>query len=167
MHIRFWYVPLLYRQLLRMTLEEELKMKPITNAHHRAELNVIFTGAWMTERMNSILKPFGISEQQYNILRILRGQKGKPINLLSISERMIHKMSNTTRLVEKLRLKGLLQREVCEHNRRMVEIVITKDGLKMIDKVDEVLKHQHQILHDKLTTEEATLLASLLDKFRD
>lgn len=150
-----------------MKLEEELKMAEIQDAHHRATLNVIFTGAWMSERMNSLLKPFGISEQQYNILRILRGQKGKAISLQDISGRMVHKMSNTTRLVEKLRVKGLVDRQVCPSNRRKVDISILPAGLELIEKTSRELAEMNQCFKNNLTAKEATTLADLLDKLRN
>ncbi len=150
-----------------MKLEDELKMSIIHNPYQRATLNVVFTGAWMSERINRLLKPFGISEQQYNILRILKGQKGNPINLQDISERMVHKMSNTTRMIEKLRLKGLVERSICENNRRKVEIIITSPGIKLIEKLATDFEEADNKLQDKLTSKEAEKLAFLLDKIRE
>jgi DNA-binding MarR family transcriptional regulator len=149
-----------------MILEEELKMGPIKDAYHRATLNVIFTGAWMSERTNASLRPYGISEQQYNILRILRGQKGNPINLQQISERMVHKMSNTTRLIEKLRLKDLVSREVCPENRRKVDIKILPKGMDLLEVVNKEMECANNQIKNHLTSEEAKVLASLLDKIR-
>ena len=149
-----------------MKLEEELQMGPIQDQHHRATLNVIFTGAWMAERMNTMLKPFGISEQQYNILRILRGQKGAALNLQDISSRMIHKMSNTTRMIEKLRVKGLVKRLTCENNRRKVNISILPAGLQLLENVIKDLDANDKVLTSRLTTQEAEHLAKLLDKMR-
>lgn len=150
-----------------MKLEEELQMAPIKDPHHRATLNIIFTGAWMGDHMNQLLKPFGISEQQYNILRILKGQKGAALNLQDISSRMIHKMSNTTRLVEKLRLKEMVERHICEENRRKVLISITKKGLSHIEKVDQAVQKNNENIASKITKEEAAILANLLDKVRE
>ena len=160
------YIHLLSIHLQRMELEKELKMNTELAPHHRATLNVIFTGAWMSERMNSFLKPFGISEQQYNILRILRGQKGNALNLQQISERMVHKMSNTTRLIEKMRLKKLVNREVCPNNRRKVDISILPAGLNLLEEIVTTLKINEQEIESRLTKDEATTLASLLDKIR-
>lgn len=150
-----------------MRLEEELKMKKFTSAKHRAGLNVIFTGAWMTDRFNMVMKPFGISEQQYNVLRILRGQKGKPANLFTIQDRMIHRMSNATRLVEKLRSKGYVDRQICEENRRKIEVSITKKGLDLIDQIEPLILNQHKSMFRKLNQEEAKVLGDLLDRMRD
>lgn len=149
-----------------MKLEDELKMNTPMAPHQRATLNVIFTGAWMSERMNSFLKPFGISEQQYNILRILRGQKGKALNLQQISERMVHKMSNTTRLIEKMRIKGLVTREICPDNRRKVDISILPSGLDLLEEVISSLKGAETEIETRLTDKEASTLAGLLDKIR-
>ena len=150
-----------------MKLENELQMSAIEDQHHRAVLNVIFTGAWMGDQINTLLKPFGISEQQYNILRILKGQKGAALNLQDISSRMIHKMSNTTRLVEKLRLKNLVERHVCQENRRKVLITVTQDGLDIVEKITDKMEMHQQEIATKITVEEAKLIASLLDKMRD
>ena len=117
--------------------------------------------------MNSLLKPFGISEQQYNILRILRGQKGQAISLQQISERMIHKMSNTTRLVEKLRIKGLIDRQVCPHNRRKVDISILPEGLQLLEDSGSQLAKVNVQIREQLTEKEAATLADLLDKIRN
>ena len=148
-----------------MKLEEELKMK-FTSPKQRAGLNVIFTGAWLTDRFNRSLKPFGISEQQYNVLRILRGQKGTPANLFTIQERMVHRMSNATRLVEKLRLKGYVEREVCAENRRKIDVTITQKGLGLIEEIEPVAVKNNQDMHKRLTRDEAQTLGDLLDKMR-
>ena len=150
-----------------MKLEEELQMGTIEDQHHRAILNVIFTGVWMSDQMNTLLKPFGISEQQYNILRILRGQKGSALNLQDISNRMIHKMSNTTRLVEKLRIKELVERHTCQENRRKVLINITQSGLDLVDDISESIQTHNKQIEGKITIKEAELLATLLDKIRE
>jgi len=149
-----------------MRLEEELNMKKFQSPHHRAILNLLFTSYWLNDKMSSITKSYNISEQQYNVLRILRGQQGNPINLMDIQERMLHKTSNTTRLVEKLRQKGLVERVLCEDNRRKVEITITKKGLKLLDELAPILKASDQELFRWLTKKEATQLGDLLDKLR-
>jgi DNA-binding MarR family transcriptional regulator len=148
-----------------MKLEDELKMK-FASAKARAGLNVIFTGAWLSERFNQLLKPFGISEQQYNVLRILRGQKGKPANLFTIQERMVHRMSNATRLVEKLRLKGYVERQICEENRRKIEVTITQKGLDLIDEIEPKAVVSNKKLHSRMTKQEAELLGDVLDRIR-
>lgn len=149
-----------------MKLEEELKVKKFESHYQKAGLSIMFTSAWLEDQINSLLKEYDISEQQYNVLRILKGQKDQPLNLMDIQERMIHKMSNATRLVEKLRLKGLVEREVCEDNRRKVEIRITNTGLELVDKLIPKMKKLHTKVFDNISKKEAKQLATLLDKLR-
>ena len=149
-----------------MKLEQELKMTKFENAEQRAGLNVIFTGAWITDKTNSLLKPFGVSEHQFNVLRIVRGQKGNPLSMLEIQDRMIYRTSNTTRMVEKLKQKGLLIRQECAENRRKVEIFITKEGLTLLDKIEPILKSNSANMFENLSESEAVLLGDLLDKLR-
>jgi len=150
-----------------MKIEEALKVQKFNSAAKRAIVNVLYTGYWLSDRVNEQLKPFGISEQQYNVLRILRDQKTHSFNLCSIQERMMHKMSNATRLVEKLRLKDLVTRETNEDNRRMVEIDITEKGMKLVEKIEKKLAEYNCGFDDKLTEKEYVQLANLLDKLRD
>ena len=149
-----------------MKLEQELKMQQFEGPHHRALLNIMFTSSWMADKMSEITKPYDISEQQYNVLRILRGQKGNPANLMDIQERMLHKTSNATRLVEKLRQKGMVERVLCEQNRRKVEISITNKGLDLLTELDPILNTKDSEMFKSLTKAEATLLGELLDKLR-
>jgi DNA-binding MarR family transcriptional regulator len=149
-----------------MRLEEALKIEQFESPSKRAIVNVLYTGYWLTDQVNELLKPFGISEPQLNVLRILSGQKNRSLNLCDILERMMHKMSNATRLVEKLRLKGLVTREIREDNRRMVEINITNKGLKLLEKINGVLSDYHCEFQNRLTQKECTQLADLLDKLR-
>jgi DNA-binding MarR family transcriptional regulator len=150
-----------------MILEEELKTEKFESSHQRAWLNILFTGNWLEERVNNSLKPFGISDQQYNVLRILKGHFGKAMNLFMIQERMIHRSSNATRLVEKLRKKSLVKRDICPHNRRMVEIFITEKGLKLLENIEPILNYDRKDTEKKWTKEEAELIGNLLDKLRE
>ena len=150
----------------KMKLEQELKMTKFENAEQRDSLNVVFTGAWISDRTNSLLKPFGISEHQFNVLRIVRGQKGNPINMLEVQERMIYRTSNTTRMVEKLKQKGLLIRQECAENRRKVDIFITDAGLELLDRIEPTLRNNGEKMFENLSVNESTQLADLLDKLR-
>lgn len=149
-----------------MRLEQEIKMRKFRSPHARALLNIVFTNYWLGEQMGGLLKAYDLSEQQFNVLRILRGQKGKPINLMDIQGRMLHKMSNATRLVEKLRIKGLVERVQCEMNRRKVEITITDRGLKILEELDPILEKNEKKVFKSLSDEEAIQLSELLDKLR-
>src|SRR5690606_38044971 len=106
-----------------MTLEDVIKTSASIDLKTKAVLNVMYSNRILEGRISELLKPYSISKEQYNVLRILRGQKGKLANLCTIQERMIHKMSNTTRLVDKLIEKDLAERFVCKANRRKVEIL--------------------------------------------
>jgi len=150
-----------------MKLEDAIKTEKVDNPSKRAIMNVYYTGYWISDQVNEQLKQFGISEQQYNVLRILRGKQNHTHNLCEIQERMMHKMSNATRLVEKLRLKGLVTRETCEDNRRMVEIDITEKGMKLLAAIDSKLAQFNCGFDNKLTKEEYIQLGDLLDKLRE
>lgn len=149
------------------TFEEHIVTKPIENPHSRAMLNTMFTGVWLQQRMTHILKPHDITEPQYNVLRILRGQDGNAMNLYEIQNRMIQKMSNVSRLIDKLVAKNLVTRDECPDNRRRVDITITEKGLGILEEVaPDINKYQEDIVNN-LTAEEAKTLGHLLDKMRN
>jgi|SRR5690554_6171908 len=149
-----------------MSLEEAIKSTVNIAPNHKAVLNIMYSSRIVEEEIASILKPFDISKEQYNVLRILRGQKGKPANLYTIQERMIHKMSNTTRLVDKLIDKELAERATCMANRRKVEIGITDKGLKLLETIDPKMKEGNKKITKNFSIEELQLLNNLLDKLR-
>ena len=130
-------------------------------------LNVMYTQNVISEKFNELLKPFDLSPEQFNVLRILRGQKGKPANMSMIQERMIAKTSNTTRLVDKLLLKDLVLREVCPINRRKMEITITEKGLELLLQLDPLVEAHERAFSKNLSVEELELLNELLEKFRN
>ena len=148
-----------------MKLEEEIKQtKPLDN-FQKAILNIRYTESWLSGIFHQALKPYGISQQQYNVLRILRGQCPHPSPLQLITDRMVDKMSNATRLVEKLRKNGLVTRQICELNRRKVDIMITEKGLTLLDKIDEVVKETTEKIKN-LSPQEIEDLNKILDKLR-
>ncbi len=149
-----------------MTIEEAIKSTVPLNPFTKTVLNIMYTSRIVEEQIADALKPYKISMQQYNVLRILRGQKGKPANLFTIQERMINKMSNTTRLVDKLIDKGLAERTVCESNRRKVEILITQKGLDLLTQIDPVTQANNNTILKEFTLMELNTLNSLLDKIR-
>lgn len=151
--------------------QEERIVKTVSIGHgvppyKRALISLLYTGYQVSDRLNEQLKPFGLSEQQVNVLHIIKGQNDQPCNLCMIQEQMMHKMSNATRLVEKLRLKGLVTRDICEDNRRRVEICITKKGLELLEAIEKKLSKYHFERGMQLTDKEYTQLADLLDKMR-
>ncbi len=149
------------------TVEEHLITKPIKDPYVRAFLNVMFTGVWLQQKMGQLLKPFDITEPQYNVLRILRGQNGEAMNLYEIQNRMIQKMSNVSRLIDKLVAKKLVTRRECKENRRRVDIGITQKGLDLLDAIDPAIEPFFNQLNENLTKDEARQMSEWLDKMRD
>ncbi len=148
-----------------MALEQDIQQEKFRSEHQKAAINILFTGNWLHNKNAAFLKDFGLSPEQFNVLRILRGSHPKPNRLADITSRMLDKNSNATRLVEKLRLKGLVKREICKTNRRQVDISITDKGLKLLTKIDrESVQWQSTLKH--LTKAEAQQLNFLLDKLR-
>jgi DNA-binding MarR family transcriptional regulator len=148
-----------------MELEKEIKQTQFVSEIQKAVLNILFTSSWLNGLSTRCLKPFDISPQQYNVLRILRGSYPCSLMLNEISSRMIDRMSNATRLVEKLKQKGLCNRVLNEQNRRQVAISITETGLKMLLVIDQEMKKQRKDF-EKITETEAQELSRILDKLR-
>ncbi|MCK0147318.1 MarR family transcriptional regulator [Arenibacter sp. F26102] len=148
-----------------MNVEKIIKTEKQIPIASRTLIHLSLVEAKINEIMTTALKPHGVSLQQFNVLRILRGQKGKPANLSTLNERMVTKMSNTTRLVDKLILKGYVDRVVCPSNRRKVEINITVQGESALSEMDTALKEAEEKLLNNFTVEDLTALNVLLDKF--
>lgn len=135
-------------------------------SYYEAILKILVTGSKLIDQVNQTLKPFDISEPQFNVLRILRGQKGQPISVLEIQERMIQRSSNVTRLVDKLLAKDLVNRSICEQNRRKMDIAITTKGLELLKKLDKAVLKLHEPFKNRLSDQEAEDLKLLLDKLK-
>ena len=148
-----------------MKIEDEIKQQKFRNEYDKLVINMFYSGGWLNAILTHRLKPYRLSVQQYNILRILRGQHPKPATVNLLKERMLDKMSNASRLVEKLRIKGLLERRICEYDRRAVDVIITQKGLDLLAKIDTLLDGWDEKF-ETLTLEEASNLNSLLDKLR-
>lgn len=148
-----------------MKLEEEIKQKKFRNEYHKLAVNILYTHGWLINHQAAFLKKCGITSAQFNILRILRGQYPNPASVNLLKERMLDKMSDASRLVERLKQKDLLDRKICRADRRRVEVVITKKGLKLLENID---KHDNEIdqLFNKLSSSEAKTLNEFLDKMR-
>jgi len=132
----------------------------------RTVINILYTQNVVHDKFNEILKPFEISVEQFNVLRILRGQNGKPSNMCVIQERMIAKTSNTTRIVDKLLTKELVTRQICSQNRRKIEVHITAKGMDLLLEIDPKVEQFEQQQVGNLSTDEAQLLNVLLEKYR-
>ena len=149
-----------------MRIEEIIKSNVTMDAAKKVILNLMYTQTVIADKFNEILKPYDVSSEQYNVLRILRGQKGCPANMCLIQERMIAKNSNTTRLIDKLLLKELVTREVCPENRRKIEVQITEKGLDLLDELDPKVLENEKIFSNNLSKDELELLNTLLEKYR-
>lgn len=149
-----------------MKIEEEIKSTVELSMAKKVLLNLTFTRNIVAEKFLEILKPYDLSSEQYNVLRILRGQKGKPANMACIQDRMVAKTSNTTRLVDKLLIKELVIRKVCSDNKRKMEITITERGLQVLQELDPLVVEHENTLGDKLTPEELAQFNYLLEKYR-
>ncbi|MBX2947574.1 MAG: MarR family transcriptional regulator [Cyclobacteriaceae bacterium] len=147
------------------SIESEVKQEKFQSEFQKAAVNILFTGSWLYNLNATFLKTFDVTPEQFNVLRILRGSHPKPIMLADITCRMIDKNSNATRLVEKLRVKGLVKREICKNNRRQVDISITDKGLNLLVKIDRASDGWQNSLKN-LTKAEVQELNRLLDKLR-
>lgn len=148
-----------------MKLEEEIKQSKFRNEYHKLAVNVIYTSSWLADKFSKLISKYGITNNQFNILRILRGQHPKPATINLLKERMLDKMSDASRLVERLRIKGLVKRELKPNDRRCVDILITDKGLKLLSEIDK-LNNEHDSLFKNLTGAETKKLNELLDKLR-
>ncbi|MBS4072557.1 MarR family winged helix-turn-helix transcriptional regulator [Algoriphagus aquatilis] len=146
-------------------IEDAIQQKEFKNPFTKAVVNLLYTHSYLVTAQNGLLKPHDLSPEQYNVLRILRGQNGVPTTVSSIQDRMLNKMSNASRLVEKLKSKDLVKREECPSDRRQVDILITDKGLQLLEILEKQVDESHKnFLH--LNEEEVNLLNDLLDKLR-
>jgi DNA-binding MarR family transcriptional regulator len=150
-----------------MKIEEEIKSTVPLDNSKKIILNILYTQNVIADKLNEILKPYDLSGEQYNVLRILRGQKGNPANMCVIQERMLAKTSNTTRLVDKLLLKDFVTRNVCPENRRKIEVLVTQKGLDILTELDPKVKEHENSFSKNLNSEELELLNQLLEKYRN
>lgn len=156
-----------YNPKQAMKLEEELKMRQFADDFQRAYLNILFTANWLEARVQKYLKPYNITPPQYNVLRILKGQKNRPICALAIQERMLHRTSNVTRILEKLYDKELVSKKANESNRRMIDVALTGKGLSLLEEVAADMSKEYMILEKVMGTDEAAWMSDRLDLMRD
>jgi DNA-binding MarR family transcriptional regulator len=147
-----------------MSIEEDINQRSFRNEYQKSIINLIYTYNWMNEKMKKFFDKEDVTAQQYNILRILRGA-GKPISTLQIRERMLDKMSDTSRIVDRLVLKGLAKKTVCKNDKRLVDVSISIKGKSLLEKIDKYDKEMDAIFGSLSETETKTL-NKLLDKIR-
>jgi len=148
-----------------MKIEDIIKSGNMTLSK-QAVMNIMYTHSVVGENIYEVMKAYDLSPEQYNVLRILRGQKGKPANMGIIQDRMIAKTSNTTRLVDKLLLKDYVNRKVCPGNRRQMEITITEKGLELLKELDPKVDEHETKFANNLSIQEQEQLIELLEKYR-
>lgn len=148
-----------------MNVEQIIKTEKKIPLESRTIIHFMLVNNKINEAISNVLRPFDVSLQQFNVLRILRGQNNEPANLSTLNGRMVTKMSNTTRLVDKLILKGFVDRIVCPSNRRKVEINITSEGKKVLKKMDSSMKKVEKSILKNMSNSELEQLNKLFNKF--
>ena len=148
-----------------MGLQEDIKQTKFRNDYQKAAINILFTHGWLAQRIKLFLKNHRLTSQQYNVLRILRGSYPNPLSTLQIRERMLDKMSDSSRIVDRLVIKQLVIKKACEHDKRLVDVFISEEGLNMLAKIDGAEKDIDSHLSN-ITEPEALELSRILDKIR-
>ena len=148
-----------------MGLEKDIHQVHFVSDKQKALINLLYTYGWVIEKIKDFLSKEDITHQQYNILRILRGSHPGPLSTLQIRERMLDKMSDTSRIVDRLVIKGLVKKSTCSKDKRLVDVLITEKGQKLLKKIDAEVDHVTMIMAN-LTDEEAADLSDVLDKLR-
>lgn len=148
-----------------MSIEEDIKQSKFKNPYQKLAVNIMYTHSWLINYLQAIFKAENITNQQYNILRILRGSQHEPLSTMQIRERMMDKMSDTSRMVDRLVLKRLVTKRINPDDNRLVEIRITHEGLHLLSRLDGIEDKIAQLLNN-LSTEEALQASNLLDKIR-
>lgn len=153
-------------QAIDMQLEDEIKQeKGFKSQRHKAVVNIMFTDGWVRGMLAEILKPHKLTNQQYNVLRILRGSYPDPLSTSNIRSRMLDKMSDASRIVDRLCGKGLVERQTCATDKRLVDVLISDKGLELLQTIDDAMNTFDQNL-TAITEEEALILNEILDKLR-
>ena len=148
-----------------MGIEKDIQQTNFRNEFQKMSINIIYTANWLNEKMGQILATEDITQQQYNILRILRGSDA-PLSTLKIRERMLDKMSDTSRIVDRLIVKGLVEKTACIKDKRLVDITISKKGLQLLEKLDSLNEHIDSILKG-VSEKEAQAMNQILDRLRE
>src|SRR4026209_223154 len=149
-----------------MGIDQDIRQSKFRSEYQKAAVNLLYTYGWITERTRELFASEDITTQQYNILRILRGSAPQPLSTLQIRERMLDRMSDTSRIVDRLLAKQLVKKVICNKDRRLVDVTITDKGQALLKKLDVQVKRIGEILNN-ITPKEAETVSNLLDKLRD
>lgn len=148
-----------------MSIEKDINQGRFANEYHKASVNLLFTYNWVMEKVKEICASENLTPQQFNILRILRGSYPEPLSTMQIRQRMLDKMSDTSRIVDRLIVKGLVKKNISLKDKRLVAVLITPEGRQVLEKMDVQQSRLDNIL-DNLSANEASILSDLLDKIR-
>lgn len=148
-----------------MKIEQEISQKKFRNPWQKSVINLLFTHSWLQLSLKEYMKEYGITPQQYNVLKILKGQGGNPVSTCVVRDRMLDKMSDVSRIVARLQEKGLVEVARAHHDKRLVDILISSKGVALIDEMDANTQTMDSLIQN-LSEEEATQLSDLLDKMR-
>jgi MarR family 2-MHQ and catechol resistance regulon transcriptional repressor len=150
-----------------MRLEDEIRQdKGFKSQQQKAMVNIFYTEGWLRNRLSETLKPYDLTSQQYNVLRILRGSNPEPMSTSCVRSRMLDKMSDVSRIVDRLFKKALVDKRLCITDKRLVDVFITDAGLTLLDKIDKSMDGMDKMFAG-ITDEEAATLNQILDKLRD
>jgi MarR family transcriptional regulator, 2-MHQ and catechol-resistance regulon repressor len=149
-----------------MGIDKDIQQAKFRNPHQKAAINLIYTVGWMRDKTKEVFEAEDITAQQFNILRILRGSFPQPLSTLKIRERMLEKMSDTSRIVDRLITKGLVKKLTCKNDRRLVDVIISDKGKKLLERIDARQDEIDGVLGN-LSEKDANILSDLLDKIRD
>lgn len=148
-----------------MSLEQDIQQKTFRSDYQKALLNILFTSNYLITIVNDFFKPYHITRQQYNVMRIIKGQLPKAASIQLIRDRMLDKMSDASRIVERLRLKNMVKREISPDDKRIVHVTITDEGIKLLESIEIHVEEMEKSIKN-LSPEEAVQLNNLLDKIR-
>lgn len=148
-----------------MKIDEQLKTAKFQNQKHRLRMNMLYTSYWLADNISEFLKPYGITQQQFNLLRILRGQFPEPISTKQLRERMIISNSDTSRLIDRLCEKGLVWKRPCPHDARLIQAFIHENGQALLTAIDKNIGNLDNVMSN-ISEEEALTLNTLLNKMR-
>lgn len=149
-----------------MRIEQAINQRKFKDDYHKIVVNLLFTGNWLRDALGANLKEHGLLPQHYNALRIIKGRHPEPVSAGDIKDVMLDKASDVTRLLDKLEKLEYVQRRLCPHNRRKMDISITPQGLKLLSDVDILMDGFYEDLAERITEAEAGALSDLLDKVR-
>jgi MarR family transcriptional regulator, 2-MHQ and catechol-resistance regulon repressor len=148
-----------------MGIQKDIQQSRFVSSRHKGLINILFTYGWLIERIKNILVREGVTHQQFNILRILRGSYPKPLSTLQIRERMLDKMSDTSRIVDRLILKDLVRKTISSTDKRLVDVVISEKGQALLKRIDEGPDLVLEVMSN-ISEAEAEAMSGILDKIR-